>query len=372
MMTKTRLFILLLCALFLTTFFLRYTPALELYPANETYLEFTAYSDRDEGGSSEAYVDTSKGHLHFSYKLGAKAQSPYANLLFHAHELARTIDVKKYRYVDIDIDPKRSSDFSLTLFMYVPGFSDHSYMETHRPYVMKSRVDANRKHYHFPIKDFATPSWWISENKTSLEEIPPTDWSQLTHLMISDFGDAQYDSEMEIDVLGLRFRDSIPHELLFSAVVTLIGGVALWILLFVVLQSKSPKEQKIIYKKREKENYEGSDADELIRFLAENYGDPLMSLELIKKRLGLNNYQINEILKDKCNMQYKQYLNTIRITEAKRLLKETDRQIGTIAEQVGYCYANSFARTFRTMEGITPNQYRQENRRQDTDTLSEE
>lgn len=370
MIFKNKFAILFLLLLFATTFFLRYNPALELYPANETYLEFTAYSDKDEGGSSEAFVDTSKGHLHFSYKLGTKSKSPYANLLFHAHELARTIDLKKYRFVDIDIDPKTTSDFSLTLFMYVPGFSDHSYMETHRPYVMKSRVQKDKKHYHLPISDFATPSWWISENRTSLEKIPPTDWSQLTHLMISDFGDASFDKEMEIDVVGLRFRDSIPHELLYAAITTLIGALLLFIGSLIAGKVKHRSVRKPIYNRRDKENYDGSDADNLITFLAENYGDPLMSLELIKKKLGLNNYQINEILKDKFSMQYKQYLNTIRITEAKRLLRETDRQIGTIAEQVGYCYANSFARTFRSMEEITPNQYRQEHRKKDVDDQS--
>lgn len=372
MIFKNKFAILFLLTLFVTTFFLRYTPALELYPANETYLEFTALSDKDEGGSSEAFVDTSGGHLHFSYKLGTKSQSPYANLLFHAHELARTINLEKYTYVDIDIDPKTTSDFSLTLYMYVPGFSDHSYMETHRPYVMKSRVQEAKKHYHFPIKDFATPSWWITENKTTLEDIPPTDWSQLTHLMISDFGDAKFNSEMEIDVLGLRFRDSIPMELLYSAITTLVGALFLFLGSLLSQKVKAPKFTKPIYNKRDKENYDGSDAEKLIAFLAENYGNPLMSLELIKKKLGLNNYQINEILKDQFNMQYKQYLNNIRITEAKRLLRETDRQIGTIAEQVGYCYANSFARTFRAMEEITPNQYRQQYRKKDaTDQLTD-
>lgn len=363
MILKNKFAILSLLILFVTSFFLRYTPALELYPSNETYLEFTAYSDAEEGGNSEAYVDTSKGHLHFSYKLGKQSQSPYANLLFHAHELARTIDLKKYTYVDIDINPQTSSDFSLTLFMYVPEFSDHSYMETHRPYVMKSRVHKGQKHYHFPIKDFATPSWWITDNQTTLEKIPPTDWSQLTHLMISDFGEAKYNDQLEIDVVGLRFRDSIPMELLASFLITILGAVVLLVGSFLFQKFGNKSAFKPIYKRKDNENYSSDDAEKLIEFLGDNYGNPLMSQELIRKKLGLNNYQTNEILKNKCNMQYKQYLNHIRITEAKRLLRDTDRQIGTIAEQVGYCYANSFARTFRSIEQITPNQYRQESRK---------
>ena len=55
---------------------------------------------------------------------------------------------------------------------------------------------------------------------------------------------------------------------------------------------------------------------------------------------------------------FKQYLNIIRITEAKRLLRETDNQITSCAYNVGYNNIPHFNRTFKQLEGISPKEYR--------------
>ena len=57
-------------------------------------------------------------------------------------------------------------------------------------------------------------------------------------------------------------------------------------------------------------------------------------------------------------MTFKQYLNKIRLSEAKRLLKETDRQIADIAYHVGYKNVTHFHRIFKQNEKISPNEYR--------------
>ncbi|WP_217612359.1 helix-turn-helix domain-containing protein [Deinococcus sp. GbtcB9] len=44
--------------------------------------------------------------------------------------------------------------------------------------------------------------------------------------------------------------------------------------------------------------------------------------------------------------------------KAKQFLLQTDMKIDDIAEKVGYWGRNSFIRTFRKYEGITPAKYR--------------
>ena len=50
----------------------------------------------------------------------------------------------------------------------------------------------------------------------------------------------------------------------------------------------------------------------------------------------------------------KKYLNHIRILEAKRLLKNSDRQISEIAYIVGYGNISHFNRTFKQIEKYHP------------------
>ena len=87
----------------------------------------------------------------------------------------------------------------------------------------------------------------------------------------------------------------------------------------------------------------------------------MLSLDLIKKDTGINAFQCNEILIDNFTMKYKQYISYIRIEEAKRLLTESNRQINEISELVGYCYPNSFSRTFKQIVNCSPKEFRETN-----------
>ena len=55
-------------------------------------------------------------------------------------------------------------------------------------------------------------------------------------------------------------------------------------------------------------------------------------------------------------MEY--FENTTRLTEAKKLLNETELGISEIASKVGYYSGWTLARVFKRYEGITPTAYR--------------
>ena len=52
------------------------------------------------------------------------------------------------------------------------------------------------------------------------------------------------------------------------------------------------------------------------------------------------------------------YVQTLRIEEAKQMLEATIEAIDDIAKEVGYEDANSFRRLFKRTTGISPNKYR--------------
>ena len=65
--------------------------------------------------------------------------------------------------------------------------------------------------------------------------------------------------------------------------------------------------------------------------------------------------------KNRTGLTPNEYLNRIRIRNAKELLINTQYRIIDIALQTGYANASSFARAFRLNEGISPQKYRQQN-----------
>ena len=95
-----------------------------------------------------------------------------------------------------------------------------------------------------------------------------------------------------------------------------------------------------------------------IDYIAKNYQDPELSLTDIKENTGLNESRISEEIKAKTNLSFKQYLNAIRLEEAKNLLINSEKSISEIAYQVGYNNVSHFNRVFKQIENCSPGDYR--------------
>jgi transcriptional regulator GlxA family with amidase domain len=54
-----------------------------------------------------------------------------------------------------------------------------------------------------------------------------------------------------------------------------------------------------------------------------------------------------------------EYMQSLRIEEAKQILESTDDAIDTIVPEVGYDDPASFRRLFKRLTGVTPGKYRQ-------------
>ncbi|MCL2845776.1 MAG: AraC family transcriptional regulator [Chitinivibrionia bacterium] len=346
-----------------------YNRPLELYPENQTFFEFEVVSNVPlQRGFATMPIDPRAQNLHFRYNYQRGGEYPSSILIFHAGNLRRHIELSNFEYIDIEIDPKFSNDITVSMYFYIPGFSDLAHPEMHRPFSVNVRVQDDRSHYRFRLNenDFATPIWWLSHFITRGDSIPETDWNNFTHLIIANYSPHDADTSLQVVLKSLRFADSIPKKATNAAIFTFF----VFAFLFVFL----PKIGKAI-KNSASNNIKGQSASPisatgkpskytedtaqiLFEYIDKNISNPLLSLELINKEAGISSFVVNEILKDKKDMQYKNYLDNLRINEAKRMLTETEHQISVIAEQVGYCYSNSFSRIFGKYCGMTPNEYR--------------
>ncbi len=94
-----------------------------------------------------------------------------------------------------------------------------------------------------------------------------------------------------------------------------------------------------------------------ILYLSKHYMDPL-TLEDAAQQVGLNPAYFSTLFKQSCGTSFKEYLNRIRIEEAKRLLSNTDYPILSIAMSVGFEDQSYFAKVFKKYTGLTPKQFR--------------
>ena len=83
-----------------------------------------------------------------------------------------------------------------------------------------------------------------------------------------------------------------------------------------------------------------------------------LSLNIIAQRLNASPNYLGFLFHQNTGSYFSDYLNSLRINEAKRLLTETDESIDDISLAVGYSNVNYFYRVFKSISGQSPNQFR--------------
>lgn len=90
--------------------------------------------------------------------------------------------------------------------------------------------------------------------------------------------------------------------------------------------------------------------------------DKPMTLEGCASQLNYTPSYISKVFRKETGVNFLDYLQTYRLNMAKRWLVESDMRISQIAERLQYNNSQNFIRYFRKMEGMTPGQYRDEQR----------
>ncbi|WP_245613748.1 AraC family transcriptional regulator [Alkalihalobacterium bogoriense] len=112
-------------------------------------------------------------------------------------------------------------------------------------------------------------------------------------------------------------------------------------------ESSHPMHQKII---------------EIAAYVTEHLHEKV-TLEDAASRFYISPSYLSRIFKTVTGFHFKEYVQIVRLKEAKRLLRETNWKISYIAEQTGYEHHANFIVAFKRGEGMTPRQYRNINRR---------
>ena len=98
--------------------------------------------------------------------------------------------------------------------------------------------------------------------------------------------------------------------------------------------------------------------DFVINYIDTHFSEPFEISDIIK-RSGFGRYYLSHLFKSKTGITMMEYRNHKRISHAKKLLSETDKNIADIAHECGFDDANYFVKVFKQLESITPSRYRE-------------
>lgn len=83
------------------------------------------------------------------------------------------------------------------------------------------------------------------------------------------------------------------------------------------------------------------------KYIKENYKDPSLGLNKISDEFQISESYFSHMFKEKTGVNFSTYLENIRMTEAARLIKETDISLNELYIAVGYNNSNTFRRASR-------------------------
>lgn len=97
--------------------------------------------------------------------------------------------------------------------------------------------------------------------------------------------------------------------------------------------------------------------NQALGFMEKHYAEKL-TLQAVADCCYVSQWHLSKLLNKYAEKSFYDILNAIRVRKAKELLADPKLKIGEIGEMVGYADTAHFARTFKKLEGMSANEYR--------------
>ncbi len=313
-------------------------------PENSFYF---SYDDKEMKGNSRSSVESNEGKLLVRFALGSQAAYPYAGLSFPLQA-----DVSKRNTLQLHV--RVPKEMALHII-----FSEHfrkggGALQILQLTEFTLHCTPDKVEYAIPLSSFQIPIWWLKMNRK--EDHFAIDWSKINTLSVQNdpmlaVGTAQYFTLEALDLATLIWWP------FYMAILWLFSSI----LIEYFLKRARRRPADLRYVPIEEGALASDDPWEVVvHYVAEHYREDI-TLETVFLATGIGKHRVSSLMKEKASLNFRQYINGIRIREAERLFKETSLRVTEIGYEVGFTNATHFNRVFRELKGIAPSEYRKKN-----------
>lgn len=321
------------------------------------------YTDEEDAlkkGNSEIVRFSAEGPIYLETLIKDQINYPYAGFRITPSTEHPFFDISDYDRIEIEIDSTNATFFILNITSFIEGFSHFNDLMTFRHHTKEIFTKEGKQCISLAMKSIRTQGWWYSLRKINPSDLDKPDFTKC-HNLAFEINAYDKSEPLYVSVSEIRFVKE-KHAFLW------LGFAFSFISVLIILFKKRRGEKIVINKSAKKDelhckpvdlpNQKDEELERLCLYLGSNYSEPTLTIGKVARETGVSVDRIPQILMGSYRMQYKQYLNTIRVKEAKRLLLQTDRQISEISVAVGYNYPSTFNRIFKELVGESPRGYR--------------
>jgi len=100
--------------------------------------------------------------------------------------------------------------------------------------------------------------------------------------------------------------------------------------------------------------------EEIVQYVRNNFSDPDLCMASIAKQFCVSERFVYSAVQESTGMNVSTLLLQCRMQEAARLLRDTQENVGSVAEKCGYPVESTFYRNFKKYYHVTPAEYKNE------------
>ncbi|HEY7774015.1 MAG TPA: AraC family transcriptional regulator [Marinagarivorans sp.] len=318
---------------------------------------------------TETTVNQEGELIDYDFYLSPSKDFPYAAFNFDfspPEDLTKTVNIKKFREVRFEVACSPKNVLLFVLQSHDDMVTDPQVMPTRRVASMLFSCNETFKTVVIPFDHLYTPDWWLARHGRNYFDRNYRKDKVYSFSLVNSL-DSPRATVSNVKVRDLKLaRADFKYIYVIGALVLLA-----WVLVIVnlvrfyvreAIESIKAKVQLdrpfIAYKQLSIEPQRDKEKAAVLRYLATEYSNSELTMELMIDALGINRTKINQILKDELGLTFNAYLNKLRITEAARLLSEEDANVSEIAYSVGYNNVSYFNKLFKAEYSCTPKAFK--------------
>lgn len=333
----------------------------ELYPGEVGINALSVYTDSANGGASQIIPTDDIRALTYELHDTKEFFIPFVGYSLRLKDTVGKVALTSFDRVELSIDVDHRQTCYILFNMYV---------EKGAPYDTLKEVSLSCELPLFPedstytlnLDEFYFPDWWLYENKLDDDDIDRSYLKRIRSINIHlGAQDNNYANEVFFHSMSLVKEKKFYY--LWLGIATFLWFLLLYIIHSLVKQHREQLEQRekivVPYKTLDTLTHSIEDLRRLVHYIGTHYTEEGLSITDVADKCEIETSWVSELLATHFQeVTFKQYLNMIRVYEAKRLLVESEMNISEIGFAVGFSNVTHFNRTFKKILETTPSALR--------------
>jgi AraC-like DNA-binding protein len=326
-------------------------PHAAIFPArNDVSYEF--YNDSGNGGNSTIlYHHISDSTIDVDFLLKEGFASPYVGITI-TNKNDSVFNLEPYNRLRLEVEGEQIRSIGIGIF------AGNAYSASKKEVCFNENLDIGpeRTQHVIDLDRLKVPDWWYGANNIPTDEKIKPDLKTIYRITIGNALTTASDVKRSLRIYSISFERDNGRLILFLVSANFI----IILLLCGIHYTKAYKALPvtITYKAVDTEN-ENRQINSFLHYINNNFHDPRLSLKQVSDQTGINQRRITASIQQAFECNFKTYINKLRINEAKRLLVESELNMGEIAFKVGFSNQTHFNRVFKSFEEISPSEFQQ-------------